>query len=170
VFRSQKTNERNTDLAVSIEQNVLAGKRHTDGVELEAAGRINPDWEVFGGLALMESRIDAATGQQANTLDKKPINTPSYTFNLWSVYRLGGGWRAGAGVEGVGNRYGNTTNTVLVPHYARVDALVAYEKPRYEVKLNVLNLLDREYDEGVYQGHVVPGTRRALLLTAKLKY
>ena len=170
VFRSEKTNERNTDLAVSIEQNLLAGKRHTDGIELEAAGRILPQWEVFSGLALMKSEIDAATGAQSDTLGKKPINTPSYTFNVWTTYRLGGGWKVGTGLEGVGNRYANTTNTVLVPRYTRWDALVAYEQSRYELKLNVLNLANRDYYEGVYQGHVIPGVKRTLLLTAKLKY
>jgi catecholate siderophore receptor len=170
VFRSEKTNERNTDLAVTVEQNLLAGKRHTDGIELEAAGRILPQWEVFSGLALMKSEIDAATGQQLNTLGKKPINTPSYTFNVWTTYKLGGGWKVGTGVEGVGNRYGNTTNTVLVPHYARWDALLAYEQRRYDLKLNILNLANESYYEGVYQGHVVPGVKRTVLLTAKLKY
>ena len=170
VFRSEKTNERNTDLAVTIEQNLLSGKRHTDGVELEAAGRITAQWEVFSGLALMKSEIDAATGQQANTLGKKPINTPSYTFNLWTTYRLGGGWKIGTGIEGVGNRYANTTNTALVPRYARWDALVAYEQSRYELKLNVLNLAGETYYEGVYSGHVIPGVKRTALFTAKLKY
>jgi catecholate siderophore receptor len=125
---------------------------------------------VFGGIALMKAEIDAATGQQANTLGKKPINTPSYTYNLWTVYRLGGGWKIGGGVEGVGNRYANTTNTALVPHYARVDALLGYERTRYDLKLNVLNLFDKDYYEGVYQGHVIPGTKRAVMLTARLKY
>jgi catecholate siderophore receptor len=118
----------------------------------------------------MRSKIDAATGDQSNTLGKTPINTPDYTFNLWTVYRVGGGWKVGGGVEGVGNRYGNTTNTVLVPHYSRWDALLAYEQRRYEIKLNVLNVFDRDYYEGVYQGHVIPGTTRTLLVTGKLKF
>jgi catecholate siderophore receptor len=170
LFRTEKTNERNTDLAVVVEQNLLSGKRHTDGVEIEAAGRVTPNWDVFGGLAVMKGEIDAATGAQANTLGKKPINTPTYTFNLWTVYRLGGGWKLGGGIEGVGNRYANTTNTALVPHYVRVDALLGYERPRYDLKLNVLNVLNEDYYEGVYQGHVIPGTKRAVLLTARLKY
>ena len=170
LFRTEKSNERNTDLAVSVEQNLLSGKRHTQGVEIEAAGRITSNWEVFGGLAVMKGEIDAATGQQANTLGKVPINTPSYTFSLWSVYRLGGGWKIGGGAEAVGNRYANTTNTVLVPNYTRWDALLAYEQPRYEIKANVLNVFNEDYYEGVYQGHVIPGTKRVLLVTGKLKF
>src|SRR4029434_289878 len=66
LFRSEKTNERNTDLSVSVEENLLSGKRHTDGVEFEATGRLTPSWQVFGAVALMRAKIDAATGQQAN--------------------------------------------------------------------------------------------------------
>ena len=60
LFRSEKTNERNTDLAVSVAENLLSGKRHTNGLEVEAAGRITPDWEVFAGAARMWAKIDAA--------------------------------------------------------------------------------------------------------------
>ncbi len=170
VFRSEKTNERNTDLAVTVEQNLLSGRRHTDGIEVEAAGRITKDWEVFAGASLLDAKIDAATGQQANTLGKAPLNTPDYTSSLWTVYRLGGGWKVGGGVEAVGLRWGNNTNTNAVPHYTRYDALLAYEQKSYDLKLNVLNLTDTDYYEGVYQGHVIPGTKRAIQITLKLKF
>lgn len=170
IFRSEKTNERNTDLAVSVEQNLLSGKRHTDGIEVEAAGRITRRWDVFGAVALMKGEIDAATGQQANTLGMTPINTPDYTFNLWSVYKLGGGWKFGGGVEGADLRYGNNTDTVAVPSYVRWDAMVAYVQSSYELRVNVQNVFDKEYYEGVYQGHTVPGTTRNIQLTAELKF
>lgn len=170
LFRSEKTNERNTDLAVTVEQNLLTGRRHTDGIEIEAAGRINSDWEVFGGASFLDAKIDAATGQQANTLGKVPLNTPDYTSSLWSSYRLGGGWKIGGGVETVGMRWANNTNTNAVPRYTRYDALLAYEQKSYDLKINILNLTDIDYYEGVYQGHVIPGTRRAIQATVKLKF
>jgi catecholate siderophore receptor len=170
IFRSEKTNERNTDLAVSVEQNLLTGKRHTDGIELEAAGRVTRNWEVFAAYAYMSAEIDAATGNQANTLGKTPLNTPNFTFSLWSTYKLGGGWKVGAGAEGAGDRWANNTNTNEVPRYTRCDALLAYAQRRYELRLNVLNLFDRDYYEGVYQGHAVPGTKRSAQLTGEVKF
>lgn len=169
LFRSEKTNERNTDLAVTIDQNLLSGKRHTDGVELELAGRITPQWQIFGAVAFMTANIDAATGQQANTLGKVPLNTPNHTFNVWTVYRLGS-WRFGGGVEGAGQRYANNTNTTALPQYARWDAMIAYEVKDYTLRLNVFNLFDESYYEGVYQGHTVPGIARAIRLTAEVRY
>ncbi|MBK8739899.1 MAG: TonB-dependent siderophore receptor [Betaproteobacteria bacterium] len=152
LFRSEKTNERNTDLSVSVEQNLLSGKRHTDGIELEAAGRINARWEVFGALALMRGKIDAATGQQANTVGLVPLNTPKVTYALWTTYALGGGWKIGGGFDGAGLRYGQNTNTTAAPAYTRWDALLEYKRNAYALKLNVLNLFDRDYYEGRTRG------------------
>ncbi len=170
LFRSEKTNERNTDLSVSVAENLLSGKRHTNGIEIEAAGRITPNWEVFAGAARMSARIDNATGQQANTLGKIPINTPEYTVSLWSVYKVTESWRIGAGLEAVGKRYGNATDTNEVPAYTRSDWMVSYEKNAYAVRLNILNAFDKKIYEGVYQGHVVPGTARTTQVTFEYKF
>ncbi len=161
LFRSQKTNERNTDLAVTIEQNLLSGKRHTDGIEFEVAGRINANWEIFGAVALMKARIDAATGQQAATLGKTPLNTPKNTYNLWSTYKLGP-FKIGGGLEGAALRYASNLNTNALPAYTRVDALAEYTYKAIQLKMNVLNLLNRDYYEGVYSGHSTPGTKRSI--------
>lgn len=165
IYRSEKTNERNTDLEMSVEQNLLSGRRHTDGIEIEAAGRITPNWEVFAGAARQRGVIDEATGQQAATLGKVPLNTPGYTASLWTVYRIGSRWRVGGGLEAAGKRYGNNTNTVEAPAYRRWDAMVAYTAPGWELRLNGFNLADADIYEGVYQGHVVPGTKRNFQLT-----
>ena len=170
LFRSEKTNERNTDLAVTIAENLLSGKRHTNGIEIEAAGRISPKWEVFAGAALLRAKIDNATGQQAATLGKIPINTPDYTVSLWSVYKLAENWRVGGGLEAVGKRFANATNTNEVPAYTRSDWLVSYAKNAFAVKLNVLNAFNKKIYEGVYQGHVVPGTARTTQVTFEYKF
>jgi catecholate siderophore receptor len=169
IFRTEKTNERNTDLSTP-DLFLLSGKRHTDGIELEAAGRITQKWEMFGGLALMRANIDEASGQQANSQDKVPVNTPPYTANLWTTYRFAPEWRVGGGLEAVGRRYANAQNTIEVPSYVRWDGLLAYEQRRYAVRLNLYNLFNQRYWEGIYVGHVVPGTSRTALVSLELRY
>jgi catecholate siderophore receptor len=169
LFRSQKRNERNTDLSTP-DLYLLSGKRHTDGLEIEVAGRITPRWEVFGSVALMKARIDTASGQQADTQGNRPLNTPPYTANLWTTYRFDGGWRLGGGAQGTGARYASNADTNLAPRYLRWDAMLAYEQKDYTVRLNVLNLFDKDYYEGVYAGHVVPGTPRIVQVTAEYKF
>ena len=55
IYRAVKDWERNTDLG--IDRVDSDQKRRTDGIELEAAGRINEQWDIFTGLALMDAEI-----------------------------------------------------------------------------------------------------------------
>lgn len=181
LYRTEKFWERNTDAETATTNALLSKKRHTDGLELEAAGRISKRWEVFAGLALMRALVDqAAPGRNPNYAGMRARNAPPYTFNLWTTYKLDGGWKLGAGVEGKGDRLayslGSSATSPVVPNiaprYQRFDALIAYEQARYSVRLNLLNLTDRRYYDAVYEngGFVVPGTRRAVQLTTEFKF
>lgn len=199
LYRADKSWERNTDLEATAA--ILTKKRRTDGIEFEAAGRITRDWEVFTGLSLMDAKIlqvaenISATGPTAGQVVKadsayegqRARNTPRYTFNLWSTYRLDEHWKLGGGVEAKGARLAfNPSNSNpanvptlngiyhpnTVPSYYRVDAMLSYEQPRWAMKLNVKNLTDKLYYDAVYDngGFVLPGVRRTVILTAELKF
>lgn len=194
LYRANKEWERNTDLEATAA--ILTKKRRTDGIEIEAAGRLTRDWEVFAGLSLMDARIlevaeniNATTGQRTygNTgyVGQRARNTPKYTFNLWTTYRIDPRWRIGGGVEAKGDRQGfNPSNSGDVPRlngayhpntapaFHRVDALLSYEQPTWAAKLNVKNVFDKLYYDAIYDngGFTVPGIRRTVILTAELKY
>ncbi len=225
VYRATKFNERNTDLE-QANSAVLSKERHTDGIELEAAGRITDKWDIFGGVAVMKAQIDEqyegellgtfaqvsggafAAGQAANanrlvyrgkynpySVGETPRNTPDFTFNLWTTYRFMPNWRAGVGIEGKGSRlaYGigqcdsatqNATSGLWsytacapiaqgkAPSFVRTDLMLAYELPKFDVKLNVLNVFNKRYYEALYEngGFAVPGTERAFQLTVAVRY
>lgn len=196
LYRAEKKWERNTDLEATAA--ILTKKRRTDGLELEAAGRVNENWEIFAGVALMDATIlevaenvNATTGviTQANPAYKgqRARNTPKYTFNVWSTYKLGGGWKLGGGVEAKGDRYaynpsgsgpiptlpgGTAFHPNTVPSYTRWDAMLAYEQKRWALRLNVQNLFDKLYFDSLYDngGFTVPGTKRKATLTAEYKF
>ena len=191
LYRAIKHWERNTDLESTA--SILTKKRRTDGVELEAAGRITSNWEVFAGIALMDAEILEVAEQSNGTVGnpgytgKRPRNTPEYTFNVWSTYKLGGGWKIGGGVEAKGERYGynpsgggaiptlpggTSFHPNTAPAYARWDAMVAYEQKRWGARLNVQNLFDSVYHDAVYDNgsFTVPGTNRKFILTGELKF
>ncbi|MFP5410730.1 MAG: TonB-dependent receptor [Gammaproteobacteria bacterium] len=200
IYRATKHWERNTDLESTAA--ILTNKRRTDGIEFEAAGRITPDWEVFAGLALMDSKIlEVAYNNDGNDANADPDladprfrnqrarNTPKYTFNLWTTYKLGHGWKIGGGVEAKGDRYayspsaqpgasvdalfpGGVFKPNTAPAYARWDAMVAYEQKRWSARLNVQNLFDEVYYDAVYDNgsFSVPGQGRRFILTGELKF
>lgn len=167
LYRSEKANERNTDPLV-VDVFLLSGRRHTDGIELEAAGRITPAWEVFGGVSFMRATIDASINP--NDVGKTPINTPPYTASLWTTYRFLPYLRAGLGWEAVGKRYTSLANTTQLPAYAKWDAMIAYERQNYAVRLNLFNLFDATYYTGLYTGHALPGVTRSAQVTLELKF
>ncbi|GIK23618.1 MAG: TonB-dependent receptor [Ignavibacteriota bacterium] len=194
LYRAIKHWERSTDLESTAA--ILTRKRRTDGLELEAAGRITDNWEVFSGLALMDARIlEVAENINATTgvitygnpeyEGKRARNTPRYTFNLWTTYKLGGGWKLGGGVEAKGDRHAVNPSGAgpvptldgkyhpnTAPAYTRWDAMVAYEQQRWAVRLNVKNLFDKLYYDAIYDngGFAVPGIRRMAILTGELKF
>jgi len=181
LFRTEKTNERNTDQANTSVQ-LLSGKRHTDGIELEASGRVTSKWEIFGGISLMKARIDKHINPYGVGLT--PINTPSVSGNFWNSYKLNPNWKIGGGVDFVGERQGYsiaspTTSGVAtppvirhIPGYARFDALIQWDDKQYSIKLNIFNLLDKEYYDSIYTngGFAVPGNARSGQMTFSYKF
>ncbi|MCB6183713.1 TonB-dependent siderophore receptor [Leeia sp. TBRC 13508] len=169
--RTEKYNERNTDVDTAATQYLLSGKRHTDAFEVEVSGKPWKNWELTASWALMKAKVDSDPGTNSTAQGKRPTNTPSHTASIWGTYDFGEGWKAGLGVERVGARYANTSNTTRVPGYTRFDGLVSYElNKNVKFSLNVFNLANTRYYEGVYTGHVVPGTPRTWQLTADFKF
>lgn len=195
LFTSTKYWERNTDLESTAA--ILTRKRRTNGLELEMTGKLTDKWDVFFGMALLDARIlkvaeniNATTGV-ITTADERfegqrARNTPIGTFNFWTTYALTPAWKVGGGVEAKGERYAYVPsaadgsanfvnghfNPNAAPGYARVDAMVAYEQPKWAVRLNVKNLLDKEYYDAVYDngGLVLPGNRRQAIVTTEYKF
>ncbi len=191
IYRANKEWERNADLEATTAP-ILTKKRRTDGIEVEAAGRITRNWEIFTGVAVMDPKILAvANGAAPVFVGKRARNAPNYTFNLWTTYRIDENWRIGGGIEGKGDRdaFSPTTATTSgtyntrvmqngvyspnrVPSYYRVDALLSYEQAKWAVKVNCKNMFDQLYYDSVYDngGFTVPGLRRTVIVTAEFKY
>lgn len=177
VFRTEKLYERNTD-ALSPDVSILYAKRHTDGIEVEVAGRLSERWEVFAGATLMDPKIDQGWASNAPTDANKgavPKYTPKKTANIWSTYKLTDKITAGLGVYYVGKRYvadssSDQSRTRFAPSYVRTDAMLSYEERKYSVKLNINNLTNEKYYDALYGGHASAAAPREFQLTVGYKY
>jgi catecholate siderophore receptor len=142
------------------------GTIQVKGVRAGVAGRITPEWQVWGGYAYLDGRI--LNGIGANTTGNVPLNTPRDSFTLWTTYTIDNKWEIGGGPTYQGMRYANNTNTVVVPEYTRLDATAAYKQDKYDIRLNVFNLTNNYYYEQVIAsdgGRVVPGSGLTAMLT-----
>ena len=175
VFYSEKYNERNTDPDTAAAQELLSGKRHAAGVELNLAGRITPKWEVFFNHTwIPEAEIDesnqalAADGRGAQVRGDRPALTPRHSGSLWTTYRVLPKLRLGGGLNYRSPQHPEGARHVKAPGFMTVDAMAEYTfDDRWSARLNVTNLTDKLYADTLYRGFYGPGAPRRVELTVK---
>ena len=166
IFRNEKTNARRLDETGAT---ILTGKRRVDGIEVQLAGYILPNWEIYSGVAFMDGKITSSNANQGNT----PLGVADVAGNVWTVYKLGGGWEVGGGVRGSSGFFLTDGNNGKVPEAWIVDLTAAYVKANYEVRLNVANVADKTYYIGGYQNspnRVLPGEPRTYSVTLRYTF
>jgi catecholate siderophore receptor len=172
LFRTVKVNQRINDSTTG--QTYLGGERRVDGIEAQLTGSITSNWDVYLSGALMDGKIVSATnGTQGNT----PLGVPDSQAQLWTIYRLGGGWEVGGGANYWGSWWmtdqNSGTASAKVPGYTVFDATAAYVQRKYEVRLNLFNLTDEVYYVGAYQNspsRVIPGMPRSMQVSMRYSF
>lgn len=115
----------------------------------------------------------------ASDIGNRLANVPMHTFSLWSTYELPGGFEVGAGAKYVSSRYANSTPRLVggvyflnkVPRYATFDVMAKYYvNEKVDLQLNVYNIANEYYLDGLHPSHVIPGAGRTALLTLNYKY
>ena len=177
-FYSQKYNERNTDPDTAAQQELLSGKRHAAGFEFNLAGRLTPQWEVFANHTWIPSaKIDhsnvvlASNGGGAQVQGDRPGLTPKHSGSVWTTYAVTSKVRVGAGLTYRGKQNPEGSRAVTASGFAVMDAMVEYAfDDKTSLKLNVNNLFDRTYADGLYRGFYTPGVPRSVQLTVKTRF
>ncbi len=150
----------------------IAGTAGSQGVELLAQGRVTPRWLVLAGYSYLDAKIiaspDADLGQPLQ-------NAPRNSVRLFSAYDLSHDLTVGGAVDYVSSRTPSSfadANGFLqrVPGYATVSAFVRHDlRPGVSLQLNVDNLLDSHYYDGLDDNHVNVGAGRSVHLTLSVK-
>ncbi|MFC5499614.1 TonB-dependent receptor [Caenimonas terrae] len=156
--RTDKYNERNTDVNQASGEFLLSGQRHTDALEFEVTGRITPLWDIFAGVAFMHAVIDKA-GSSASaqaTVGMNPGLAPKRQASLWSTYRLADRWRVGGGFTAASKNGPASANAAALanraPGYTRWDAMLEYAySDNHSFRLNIDNLTNKVYYSSLYQ-------------------
>jgi catecholate siderophore receptor len=175
LFQIEKTNARTNDPILGVQ--VLDGKQRSRGVELGAAGRVLPGWNVFAGFTYLDAKIlksndtQVVEGVTYSLQGKVPQNVPKYTATLWSTYDFLDKWQIGGGPTYVGSRFANNSNVNEVPGYVRWDATVAYNvSEKIQCRLNAQNFTNSHFIESVHPSHVVPGAGRTFIASTFFRF
>ncbi|HSI21690.1 MAG TPA: TonB-dependent siderophore receptor [Methylophilaceae bacterium] len=174
IYRLEKDNARSTNNGITS----LSGKQRTDGFELGLAGEIASNWDISAAYSYMDGEVvdsantttGAVSGATKSLEGMTSQNVPRHSGTIWTTYKFLENWEVGGGVYAVGSRYTDTVEEVKLPGYVRLDGVVAYHQPKYDVQLNVYNLLDKRYYESGQTRSALPGVPLSGMLTLTLHY
>jgi len=124
------------------------------GVELQAIGRLTPQWQVNIGYAYLDATITKDTNS-AN-VGQTDAFLPKTTADIFTEYAfdtpLLHGLSVGGGIRHVGSERTSLQGlTKDIPAYTLVDLTSSYSFQKWSVRLNVHNVLNRRYYINNYQ-------------------
>ena len=171
VFRTVQTNYRETS-PLDPTVTTIAGTARSQGLELLAQGHLTPKWLVLAGYTYLDAQIIASPNADL----RQPLqNAPRNSVRLFSAYDLSPALTVGASLDTSSGRAPSSfrdANGYLqrVPGFTTVSALARYQvRPGVSLQLNVQNLLDERYYDGLDDNHVNVGAGRSVHLTLSLR-
>jgi iron complex outermembrane receptor protein len=149
IFRTNRKNVSTPD-PTDIRFVVGVGEQRNQGVELDVNGQPIPGLNVNANVTFLDAKV--IEDNDPNLVGQRPFNAPEYFGRVFATYQLQAGLLRGFGFGGgvyFQDGYEVTQpNSIKTNPYHRVDAVLFYRgNKRYDVSLNIRNLLNATYIE-----------------------
>ena len=133
------------------------------GIEFELDGKITNNWDMSFGITHFSA--EDAAGKKVETLASRT------TANLFTKYTLDK-WSVGGGVNYKSAFYtGEGSQKITQDAYALANLMVAYDiDQNIKAQLNINNLFDKKYYEGIGVNSMVYGEPRNATLTFRYQF
>ena len=166
LYHLQRTNVATADPS-NPSRSILVDGQRVRGVELGLTGHLTDAWQVTGGYAYQNSKV-----QTPNYDGNEIAQVPRDSFSLWNRYDLDPQWGLGLGLIYQSDAFAATDNKVVLPSFTRFDAAVYYRvSPELRLQLNVENLLNEEYYASAHgNNNIMPGSPLAFGLSANVSF
>jgi iron complex outermembrane receptor protein len=143
------------------------GQQQSKGFEVEAYGKVLPNFSVTGAFAYNIAKI-TESDNPAEIGTAMP-GAPKVQGNLWMRYNIVGGPVDGFGI-GLGTNYvseRNTNNTALqLPSYWVANAALYYTVDKFKLQANFNNVFNKTYWVGGFDfNRLFPGAPRNTLVS-----
>lgn len=171
IFRTIKTNYREPS-PLDPTVTTIAGTARSQGLELLAQGRVTPRWMVLAGYTFLDAQIIASPN---GDLHQPLQNSPRNSVRLFSTYDITPGLTVGGSLNASTGRAPSSFADAngyrqRVPGFTTLSALARFQvRPRVSLQVNVQNLLDNRYYDGLDDNHVNVGAGRSVHLTLSLR-
>lgn len=155
----------------------LDGEQKSTGLEVESQWQPVKNWQLQGGFAYSWARITASE-KNPGSVGKDLVNAPQKTANFWTRYNFPTGKLKGlgfgTGIIYVGEAWaGDPTSNVYfkMPAWTRVDSSVYYKWKRWDLAMNVQNLLDKRYISSSFSAQVLNvGEQRKITFSLSTRF
>ncbi|NET06408.1 MAG: TonB-dependent siderophore receptor [Symploca sp. SIO2B6] len=129
---------------------VATGEQQSRGVDFDLIGEVLPGWNVVASYAFIDAEV---TEDNTDNVGNKLFGVPKHSASLWTTYEIQSGdlegLGFGLGFNFVGERQGDLANSFEVDSYFLTNAAVFYRRNRWQMRLNIENLFDVDFIEGV---------------------
>jgi catecholate siderophore receptor len=172
VFRLDRKNIKTTDPNDPTKL-VLVGQQKTDGVDLSFSGNLTRGWNLYGGYALLSTRIARSNTVTSGVLTqgKRAAFIPLNSANLWTSYSFKNGFGLGGGMVYNDDRFTGNDNLVTLPGYVRFDASAYYKQRHFDIVLNLRNVTNATYYESAHNNaQIFPGSPINGLITMRYRW
>ncbi|WP_305304945.1 TonB-dependent siderophore receptor [Brevundimonas sp.] len=167
LFRLDRTNA-TTPNPLNPTVTINVGETRTEGFELAVTGRLLPNWQISGGYAWQDARLQ---GNDSVRL----AQTPKQQASLWNRYDVNPRLGFGLGVIHQSSQFAairTTAATTRLPAFTRVDAAIFYEVSHtVDLQLNIENLFDTSYFSDAHNNfNISPGAPLNARLTLSARF
>lgn len=143
---------------------VQTGAQRNRGFELGLNGNLTSRWSIYAGYAHLNAEIRSATEDAPAGAEVGLV--PKDQFSLWSRYAVSDHWGIGGGWVSQSRVYTSFDNKVVLPGYARFDAMAYYQRDKYRISLNLDNAFDVHYYATANgDNQIMPGAPRSIDLS-----
>ena len=145
------------------------GEQSSKGLEASLDLQLPNRWQLQANASVVRAEYDTFDEDGVSRKGNRPTEVPRRTANLWLSKAISDDVNAGAGVRYVDSRYADTANSVELPSYTVVDAIVSWKAlPKTTLGLRLNNLFDRQYAISQYNGgqQWIMGEPRSFFVTA----
>lgn len=152
----------------------VTGEQRNRGVEFSTFGEVTNGVRVLGGVSYIDAEITKSDQDLLN--GKQAVGVPEWGVNIggeWDIFAVPGLTLTGRAIY-TDKQYVDENNTQEIPSWTRVDlgaryAFKVYDKPTV-VRLNVLNVFDRDYWSSAFGSRLSLGAPRTLSLSASFDF
>jgi len=165
---NQKNLLMNANDPLDVNRLIERGAQRSRGVEVEASGFIQSNWQFNAGYSYVDARVK--DDFDPSVIGQRVQNTPRHSASLWTRYNLTmprfNGLGIGLGVQYSGDKLPLYIRDFLLPAYTVLDGALYYSpsNSKMQLSMNVNNIFNKTYWVGAQNYlRLFPGTPRNVM-------